>query len=137
MPIAFYKTNKGKAFYLTGNKIAELLRKAVWKLRPDTTPEDLKKYSAHLLHVWACILLNGAGKSLEYIKKRLHWLSDSLRMHLRDTTVIQNQHLNTLQAALQEVMHLITALPEEVIALCSMMDGSDDPDMHKYGDEVD
>jgi hypothetical protein len=53
------------------------------------------------------------------------------------TTIIQNQPLNTLQAALQEVMDLITALPEEVIALCSMTDRSDDPYMHKYGDKMD
>ncbi len=29
MPVAVYKTKKGKVIYLTGNKIAELLRKAV------------------------------------------------------------------------------------------------------------
>jgi hypothetical protein len=39
--------------------------------------------------------------------------------------------------ALQEVMDLIAALPEDVIALCSMMDGSDNPDMHKYRDKMD
>jgi hypothetical protein len=58
-------------------------------------------------------------------------------MYLRVTAIIQNQHLDALQAALQEVMDLITAFPEDVIALCSMMDGSDDPDMHEYGDNTD
>jgi hypothetical protein len=41
-PIAVYKTKKGKVIYLTGNKIAELLWKAVNKVRPDTTPGKLK-----------------------------------------------------------------------------------------------
>ncbi len=58
-------------------------------------------------------------------------------MYLRDTTIIQNQHLNALQTALQELMDLIAALLEDVIVLCSMTDGSDDPDMHKYGDNID
>ena len=34
MPVTVYKTKKGKVIYLTGNKIAELLRKAVKELGP-------------------------------------------------------------------------------------------------------
>jgi hypothetical protein len=34
MPIAVYKMKKGKVIYLTSNKIAELLRKAVKELGP-------------------------------------------------------------------------------------------------------
>jgi hypothetical protein len=129
MPIKFYKTKKGKTFYPTGNKFAELLRKAIWKVRPDTTSGDIKKYSAHLLCVWACILLEEARMSPKYIKKRLHWLGNS--------AIIQNQHLNTLQAASGKVMGLIPALPEDIIALSSMADGSDDHDMHEYRDDMD
>ncbi len=88
--VGFYKTKKGLAFYLTGNKIAELLRKEVWKVCPDTTPDNLKKYSAHLLCVWACVLLNEAGKTPEYFEEWFCWLDDSFRMYLRDTTIIQN-----------------------------------------------
>ncbi len=39
MPVAVYKTKKGEVIYLTGNKIAKLLRKAVKEVRPDTTPD--------------------------------------------------------------------------------------------------
>jgi hypothetical protein len=42
MPIALYKTKKGKIIYLTGNKIAKLLRKTVKKVGPNTTPDQLK-----------------------------------------------------------------------------------------------
>jgi hypothetical protein len=71
MPIVLYKTIKGKTIYLTGNKISELLRKAVKKVCPDTTPDKLKRYFAHSLWVWACVLLDEARKFPDYIKKRL------------------------------------------------------------------
>jgi hypothetical protein len=51
MPIAIYKTKKDKMFYLTGNKIARLLRKAFRMVHPNTNLDNLKRYSAHLLHV--------------------------------------------------------------------------------------
>jgi hypothetical protein len=55
MPVLFQKTKKGKTFYLTGNKFAKLLRKTVRKVHSDTTSDNLKKYSANLLSIWACI----------------------------------------------------------------------------------
>ncbi len=73
MPIAVYKTKKGKVIYLTGNKIAKLLQKAVKEVQPDTNSDKLKRYSTHSLRVWACVLLNKAGKLLDYIKKRLQF----------------------------------------------------------------
>jgi hypothetical protein len=137
MPVTVYKTKKGKVIYLTGNKIAKLLRKAVKEVWPDTTPDKLKRYSAHSLRVWACILLDKAGKVPDYIKKRLRWLGDSFRMYLRDTAIIQHQHVDTLLAVSQEVMDLIAALPIDVISLSTMMEGMDDPDMHEYADKMD
>ncbi len=137
MPVVVYKTKKGKVIYLTGNKIAELLREAVKKVHPDTTLDKLKQYSAHFLRVWACILLNKAGKPPGYIKKRLRWLGNSFRMYLRDIAIFQHQHVNALLAALQEVMELIAALPKDVIALSTMMEGTDDLDMHEYADKMD
>ena len=137
MPVGVYKSKRGKILYLTGNKIAELLRAAVREIRPDTSKEELKRYSAHSLRVWACVLLDEAGKSPEYIKKRLRWLGDSFRMYLRDTSVIQHQHVDALQAASQEVLELISALPEDVIALSTMTDGTADPNMSEYADEMD
>jgi hypothetical protein len=52
-----------------------------------------------------------------YIKKRLCWLGDSFRMYLKDTAIIQHQHVDALLAALQKVMDLNAALPMDVIAL--------------------
>jgi hypothetical protein len=135
MPIALCKTKKGKVIYLTGNKIAKLLQKAIQKVCPDTTLNKLKHYSAHSLRVWACVLLDEAQKSPHYIKQRLRWLGDSFSMYLTDMAIIQHQHVLALLAALQEVMDLIAALPEDAIALSTMTEGTDNLDMHKYADK--
>jgi hypothetical protein len=137
MPVTVYKMQKGKVIYLMGNKIAELLVKAIKKVWPDTTPDELKRYSAHSLRVWACVLLDEVGKLPDYITKRLRWLGDSFKMYLRDAAIIQHQHVDALLAALQEVMDLIAALPKGVIALSTITEGTDDPDMHKYADKMD
>jgi hypothetical protein len=131
MPALVYKTKKGKVIYLTGNKIAELLRKPVKKVRPNATLDKLKRYSAQSLRVWACVLLDKVEKLPDYIKKRLRWLGDSFRMYLRDTAIIQHQHVHALLAALQEVMDLMASLPKDFIALSTMTEGTDDPDMQE------
>ncbi len=59
-------------------------------------------------------------------------------MYLRDTAIIQHQHVDALLAALQEVMDLINALPKDIIAfLSTMMERMDNPDMHEYADKMD
>jgi hypothetical protein len=138
MPLGVYRTKKGKSIYLTGNKIAELLQKAVKSIRQDMSSEDIKQYSAHSLRVWACALLDEASMPPDYIKKRLRWLGDSFRMYLRDTLAIQLQHVDALREASREVMDLIDALPADVIALSiSTANGTTDPDMNEYADEMD
>ncbi len=82
-------------------------------------------------------MLDKSGKLPDYIKKRLRWLGDSFRMYQRDTAIIQHQHVDALLAALQEVMDLIAALPKDVIVLSTMTEEMDNPDMHKYVDEMD
>jgi hypothetical protein len=128
---------KGKVIYLTGDKIAKLFRKAIKKVHSDTTPDKVNRYSSHSLRIWACVLLDEAGKLANSIKKRLCWLDDSFRMYLRDTAIIQYQHVNALLATLQVVMDLIAALPKDVIALSTMTEGTDHPDMHEYADKMD
>ncbi len=84
------------------------------------------------------MLLNGAGKSPNYIKKRLCWLGDSFRMYLHDTSVIQHQHVDALQTASQAIMDLLSALPDDVIALLSTItEVSNNPRMQDYADEED
>ncbi len=51
-------------------------------------------------------------------------------MTLVINAIIQHQHVDALLAALSEVMDLLAALPKDVIALSTMMDGTDYPDVH-------
>jgi hypothetical protein len=91
-----------------------------------------------LLRVWACVLLDEAGKSPDYIKKHLRWMGDSFRMYLRDTRVIQDQHRKALRASTEEVMDLVSALPDDILRLSIMSDGTGDEDnMGVYHGDMD
>jgi hypothetical protein len=136
MPLACYSTRKAKLLYLTGTRIATLLREAVKKVRPSTPSAEIKRYSAHSLRVWACVLLSEAGKSASFIQKRLRWMGDSFKMYLCDTIAIQSQHIDALQASSAEVMKLITTPPEDVVELVTTMSAITVED-ENYLDEMD
>jgi hypothetical protein len=68
MPLGCYRTKKTPLVYLTVSRIATLIQEAVKKVRLGISAKDLSKYSAHSLRVWACVLLDKAGKSLDYPK---------------------------------------------------------------------
>ncbi len=130
--------------YITGSRIATLLRKAVNKVQPSTSADDLKKYSAHSLRVWACVLLDKAGMSPSFIQKYLRWLGDLFKMYLRDTKAIQDKHLATLQSASSNVMTLIGTPPDDIVRLTATMsdlnvpnDIVQDDQMGAYNDEMD
>ncbi len=121
MLVACYRTKKAPVLYITGSRIATLLRIAVKKVRPSTSANDLKKYSAHSLRVWACVLLDEAGMSPSFIQKCLCWLGDSFKMYLRDTKAIQDKHLAALQSASSNVMALISTPPDDIVHLTATM----------------
>jgi hypothetical protein len=83
--------------------------------------------------------LDEAGKSPDYIKKRLRWMGDSFRMYLRDTHVIQDQHREALRASSEEVMDLVSALPADILRLSIMSEGiaGEEEDMGAYHDDMD
>ncbi len=144
MPVACYRTKKAPLLYITGSRIATLLREAVKKVRPSTSADDLKKYSAHSLHVWACVLLHKAGMSPSFIQKRLRWLGDLFKMYLRDTKAIQDKHLAALQSASSKVMALLGTLPDDIVHLTATMsdlnalnDIVEDNQMGAYIDKMD
>jgi len=92
------------------------------------------------MRVWACVLLDKAEKSPDYIKKRLRWIRDSFRMYLRDTQVIQDQHREALRASSEEVMDLVSALPADILCLSIMSEGiagDEEEDMGVYQDDID
>jgi hypothetical protein len=144
MPVACYRTKKAPLLYITGSRITTLLCKAVTKVRPFTSAEDLKKYSANSFRVWACVLLDKAGMSPSFIQERLRWLGDSFKMYLHDTTAIQDKHLAALQSASSDVMALIGTPLDDIIHLTATMsdlnipnDIVEDNQMGAYIDEMD
>lgn len=116
LPVAVYK-KKDTFAYITGSRVTTLLRHVVRLVYPDKSKEEVYKYSSHSFRVWACVLLDEAGKSPDFIKKRLRWLGDSYRIYLRDTNAIQDQHREALASASLELMRIIQANPEDVITL--------------------
>jgi hypothetical protein len=144
MPVACYRTKKAPLLFITGSRIATLFCKAVKKVRPSTSADDLKKYSAHSLRVWTCVLLDEAGMSPSFIQKRLRWLGDLFKMYLHDTKAIQDKHLAALQSAFSEVMALIRTPPDDIVHLTATMsdlnvpsDIIEDNQMGVYIDEID
>jgi hypothetical protein len=137
MPVACY-LKKDALAYIFGSRIAILFRSAARAVHPNTLKEEEQQYSAHLLQVWTCVLLNKAGKLPDYIKKCLRWMGDSFWMYLHDTHVTQDQHRKTLRALSKEVMDLISALPADILCLSTMSKGTGDKDdMGVYHDDMD
>jgi hypothetical protein len=130
---------KDKLVYLTGKRVAALFREAVKTIYPNMSKVERARYSAHSLRVWACVLLDEAGMSPQFIMSRLRWMGNSFRMYLRDTDVIQDKHLDILRAASQEVIDLIdvdtdTLLSEIAIGLSNV---ELDNEMGEYVDDMD
>ena len=96
-PMAIFVNNYGQTKYLTGSKIAEILQSLAKATHPDMTPDKISRISSHSGRVWAVVLLDEAGKSPDFIKSRLRYMGDSYRFYLRDTSVIQHQHIEALK----------------------------------------
>ena len=110
LPLAIFQNKSGDVKYLTASKIAEVLRKAARTAHPDLTEDEIQKFSAHSIRVWACVLLSEAGMKPDFIKSRLRWMGESYRTYLRDTDKITDQHLVALADASSEVMNLIDSM---------------------------
>ena len=97
----------GTVQYLTHSKVTEIIRKAVRAVYPDMSRKELMKHSCHSIRVWACVCLDEAGMSPDFIKKRLRWLGESYRVYLRDTNKINEQHNAALKESAENAMELI------------------------------
>jgi len=57
-PLGVFINHQGIKRYLTGSKIADLLRNLAKEVHPDMSKEDLSKMSSHSGRVWALVLLD-------------------------------------------------------------------------------
>ncbi len=93
--------------YLTGGKIAEVLRSVAKKVHPDWSNNELSHISSHLGQVWALVLLDEAGMSPAFVTSWLRWMGDSYKLYLRDTSILQHKHINALKKESNELMKLL------------------------------
>ena len=93
--------------YLTGNKIQDVLRSIAKAVHPDLMEDEIKRFSSHSGRVWALVLLDEAGMSPVFMTSRLRWMGESYKLYLRDTSVLQQQHVDALSNESDEVTRLL------------------------------
>ena len=136
MQVVCYSYKK-ELVYLMGKRIATLFREAVRAIHPKTLKADLSRYSAHSLRVWACVLLDEAGMSPEFIMAHLCWMGNSFRMYLCGAGIIQDKHRDILQAASQEIIDLIARSSVNIPDLAGLTMVEADNTMREYIDDMD
>ena len=112
-PLAVFKDKKGEVCYVTQSKVTEVIRRAVKKVYPDMVKKELMKYSCHSIRVWACVTLDEAGMSPDFIKNRLRWMGESYRVYLRDTNKINEKHMEALKSSAEKTVELLDC-PQEI-----------------------
>jgi hypothetical protein len=93
--------------YLTGGKIAEVLRSVAKKVHPDWSTNELSRISSHSGQVWALVLLDKAGMSPAFMTSWLRWMGDSYKLYLQDTSILQHKHIDALKKESDELMKLL------------------------------
>ncbi len=93
--------------YLTGGKIAKVLRSVAKKVHPDWYADELSHISSHSGRVRALVLLDKAGMSPAFMTIRLCWMGDSYKLYLRDTSILQHKHINALNKESDEIVKLL------------------------------
>jgi hypothetical protein len=106
-PMGVFVNKFGIKKYLTGGKIAEVLRSVAKRVHPDWSADKLSRISSHSGRVWALVLLDEAGMSPAFMTSRLRWMGDSYKLYLRDTSILQHKHIDALKKESDELMKLL------------------------------
>ena len=104
---AFFEKKKRR--WLTGAKIRTYFHQVANHVYPDITPDELSKFSAHMIRVSAAVLLQVASKPGHFIQKRLRWEGDSYRVYLRNSDALARLH----NSAAEESLSLEYSLSKE------------------------
>jgi hypothetical protein len=75
-PMAMFVNKFGITRYLTGGKIADVLRSIAKAVHPDLSADEIKRFSSHSGRVWALVLLDKAGMTPDFMTSRLCWMGD-------------------------------------------------------------
>ena len=76
-------------------------------VHPDLAEDTIKRYSSHSGRVWALVLLNEAGMTLDFMKSCLRWMGESYRLYLCNTSILQRKHVDALSKESDKVMQLL------------------------------
>ena len=106
-PLGIFVNTFGIKKYLTGGKIAEVLRSVAKRVHPDWSVDELNRISSHSGRVWALVLLDEANMSPAFMTSRLRWMGDSYKLYLRDTSILQHKHIDALKKESDELMKLL------------------------------
>ncbi len=106
-PMAVFVNKSNTTKYLTGNKIADVLRSIARAVHPDLTEDELIKFSSHLGRVWGLVLLDEAGMTPDFMKSRLRWMGESCCLYLWDTSILQRKNVDALNKESDEIARLL------------------------------
>ena len=124
LPLGIYKDGTKGRKYLTGQRISEYFRFIATEVHELTDPSEAALYSAHSMRVTAAVMLHQVGKTPEYIKIRLRWVSNAFESYLRNTDVIMDQHVDALAKDSANI-HGMTLHEANIPALVSHSVGED------------
>jgi hypothetical protein len=93
--------------YLTGNKIQDILQSIARAVHLDLTEDEIKRFSSHSGRVWALVLLDEAGMSPAFMTSHLRWMGGSYKLYLRNTSILQQKHVDALNKESEKVMRLL------------------------------
>ncbi len=114
--MAVFVNKNGNTKYLTGNKISDVLRTIARIVHPDLSEDKIKRFSSHSGRVWALVLLDKAGMSPDFCKSRLRWMGKSYWLYLRNTSILQQKHVDAIDKESSEVVKLLSisnTVPED------------------------
>jgi hypothetical protein len=105
--MAIFVNKHGDTKYLMGNKISDVLHSIARAVHPDLSEDEIKRLSLHSGQVWALVLLDEAGMNPDFMKSRLHWMGESYRLYLRNTSILQQKHVDALKKDSKDLLQLL------------------------------
>jgi hypothetical protein len=106
-PMTIFVNKHSDTKYLTGNKISDVLCSIARAVHLDLCEDKIKRFSLHSGQVWALVLLDEAGMTPDFMKSRLHWMGESYRLYLHDTSILQQKHVNALKKDSDNLLQLL------------------------------
>ncbi len=105
--MAVFVNKHGITRYFTGIKIFNILQSIARAVQPDLSEDAIKRHNSHSGWVWAPVLLNEAGMTPDFMKSGLPCMGESYRLYLRNTSILQQKHVDALSKESDKVMWLL------------------------------